>query len=119
MFKQIVDQVKSIELNRFDKIAISLYIFVILGYIIAGALTILTVGGLILIGGAFYTYKGKILTSVAWYIMADFCWIANAIDIGDMQGAIFVTVGVIFGTIATFKMKNGHMDSELKHKEKE
>ena len=119
MYKQIFAQIKSIQLNTFDKVAISTYIIVFLGYVYAGTLTILTVGGLILIGGAFYTYKGKILTSVAWYIMADFCWIANAVDIGDVQGAIFVTVGVIFGIIATFKMKNGHMDTELKHKEKE
>lgn len=119
MFKQILEQVKSIDFNTFDKIAVSTYIIVFLGYIYAGALTILTVGGLILIGGAFFTYKGKILTSVAWYILADFCWVANAIAINDIQGAVFVTVGVIFGTLATYKMNNGHMDSELQHKVKD
>lgn len=119
MIKHIFNQIISIQLNTFDKIAISTYIIVFLGYIYAGALTILTVGGLILIGGAFFTYKGKILTSVAWYILADFCWVANAIAINDIQGAIFVTVGVIFGTIATYKMNNGHMDSELQHKDKD
>jgi hypothetical protein len=118
MFKTILEQVKSIDFNTFDKLAILIYVLVVFGYVYAGALTILTVGGLILIGGAFFTYKGKILTSVAWYILADFCWVANAIAIDDIQGGIFVTVGVIFGVLATYKMNNGHMGHELDHKGK-
>jgi len=119
VFNQIFEQIKSIQLNTFDKVAVIVYLMVFFGYLIVGALTILTVGGLILIGGAFFTYKGKILTSVAWFILADFCWVANAITIGDIQGGIFVSVGVLFGMLATYKMHSGHMGNELEHKGKE
>lgn len=119
MFKHWIDQVKSIQLNNFDKIAIMIYVAVALVYIISGAITVLTLGGLILMGGAFFTYKGKIFVAVAWYLIADFCWVWNAISISDYQGAIFVTIGVIFGVLASAKMKNGHMESELKHKVKD
>lgn len=118
MFKQIIQQIKSIQLNRFDKVAITIYFMVFFGYLFSGALTILTVGGLILIGGAFFTYKGKILTSVVWFITADFCWVANAVSIGDIQGGVFVAFGVLFGVLATYKMHSGHMGNELEHNEK-
>jgi len=118
VYNQLLEQVKGININTFDKIAIISYFILVLGYIFSGELTVLTVGGLILIGGAFFTYKGKIFIAVAWYLMADACWIWNAIAIDDIQGAVFVTIGVIFGVISSYKMKNGHMESELKHKDK-
>lgn len=117
--KKIISQLKSIQLNRFDKIAISIYLLIIATYILSGALTILTLGGLLLMGGAFFTYKGKIFLAVLWYLIADVCWIINAFHINDFHGVFFITVGIIFGALASIKMKNGDMDSELKHKVKD
>lgn len=116
MFDKLVNQLKNIKLNRYDKIAITLYFIIIVVYIAIGSMTVLTAGGLILMGGAFFTYKGKMFLAVTWYLLADFCWVINAIQINDFQGAIFVTVGIMFGAIASFKMKNGHMESELRHR---
>ena len=78
-------------------------------------MTALTAGGLIIIGGSFFTYKGKILVAVVWYLIADICWILNAITNNDIHGTFFITIGIVFGAIATFKMNNGKMESELQH----
>lgn len=113
----MLEQLKTINLNKFDKISIIIYFTIVIGYIITNQLTILTIGGLLLMVGAFFTYKGKIFIAVIWYLLADTCWIINAILINDLQGAIFVAIGIVFGAIASIKMKRGNMESELKHKD--
>lgn len=119
MFSHFYNQLMSVKLNTLDKIAIGIYIAAFAVMMIIGNLGVLTVGGMILIGGAFFVYKGKIFVSVMWYLIADFCWVINAYYADDIQGAIFVTVGVILSLIATVKMHTGKMESELAHKEED
>lgn len=112
MTNDIISQLKTIRLNVFDKIFLFVYA-IIVAYMIYNGVTVLTIGGFVLICGAFLTYKGQIFLATASYIFADLCWIFNAWYGHDIQGVIFIAAGILFGILATYKMKNGHMKKDL------
>ncbi len=70
-------------------------------------LSAITIGGLILWMGGYFTYIGNIFFGVISYAGADVCWLINAYQHGDIFGAITVTVGIIIGILVTIKMQRG------------
>ena len=76
------------------------------------------IGGLLLIIGAYLTYKGKIYQSVFVYLFADFCWIIMAYEREDIWGVVSITIGVIFGVLAFVKMQNGEMNKSLNEEDR-
>jgi hypothetical protein len=79
-------------------------------------LSFATIGGLLLIVGAYFTYKGEILTSVSVYIFADIIWIILGIQSGDFVGAGLIFVGAFLGILAWVKMNSGIFRKNL-HKD--
>ena len=75
--------------------------------------TYAVIGGILLNIGAYLTYKGKIYESVFVFLLADICWVAMAYIRSDYLGAFFITVGVIFGLLAFYKMQTGKMRKNL------
>lgn len=76
-------------------------------------ITFAVIGGLLLNVGAYLTLKGKIYEAVIVYLFADACWVAVAYERDDFLGTLFTIVGVIFGFLAFWKMKNGEMNKNL------
>lgn len=68
-----------------------------------------TIGGLLMILGAFFTFKGEIFKSVTTYLTADVIWIAIALKHDDITGAVFITLGFILGFGAFIKMNSGKL----------
>lgn len=66
-----------------------------------------TIGGILLIIGSFFTYKGNILLSVIIYFCADLCWFGIAISTGDYLGASLVLIGMALGIGVFIKMHKG------------
>ncbi len=110
--KDVFNQAKSIQLNLWDKLFLTGFTLIVL-YLFIGGMTVLTFGGIVLIYGAFLTYKGQIYLSVGTYLMADFCWVYNAWGQADFRGVLFIAIGIVFGVLATAKMKMGHMERDL------
>jgi len=108
----ILKQLKTINLNIFDKLFLGFFTTLVIYMIITG-MSVLTIGGIVLIYGAFLTYKGQIFIATGSYLAADFCWILNAWASADIQGVAFIGTGIFFGIIATYKMKSGHMNKDL------
>lgn len=77
-------------------------------------MTLGTFAGIMLIIGAFFTYKGKIFLAVCIYLIADVCWAIMSYTIEDYQGAIFISIGMLLGILATIKMNTGVMRKDLK-----
>jgi hypothetical protein len=84
--------------------------------ILLGMISFATVGGLLLIAGAYFTYKGEILTSVSIYIFADIIWILLGIQSGDFVGAGLIFIGGVLGILAWLKMNSGVFNKTL-HKD--
>jgi len=108
----IIKQFRMIHLNIWDKLFLILFTVFVLWYML-NAMTILAFGGIVLIYGAFLTYKGQIFLAIGAYLTADMCWIINAYMNGDWQGSVLISIGMIFGILATYKMKNGDMEKDL------
>jgi len=83
-------------------------------YLIATIASYLTFGGLILILGAWFVFKGEIFVATFAYLTADAMWIINAYQLGDMQGALFISVGMALGIGATYKMQIGKFAKNIK-----
>ncbi len=77
-------------------------------------LGIATIGGIMLIIGAYFVYRGEIFRSVLIYLMADCIWFTLGILSGDYIGATLIAIGAILGFLAFLKMKNGTMRKDLK-----
>jgi len=75
------------------------------------------IGGILLNVGAFLTFRGKIYEAVAVYLFADFCWIVMAWQRDDFWGVVSISVGVLFGLLAFFKMRSGKMSKSINKKE--
>jgi len=110
--QDILKQIKLIHLNLWDKIFLSIMIFVTI-LLFYNDITALTIGGLILIYGAFLTYKGQIYLSVGTYLIADACWVYNAWENNDLKGVLMISIGIFFGILSTIKMRLGHMEKDL------
>lgn len=70
-------------------------------------------GGVFLIIGAYYVYKGNILYSVRLYFIADCMWVIIAIQSGDIFGGCVIIIGMLFGLLAFLKMNFGVMRKNL------
>lgn len=110
--KDVAQQLKTIQLNLWDKLFL-MGLTLLTIWLFVGGMSILTFGGLVLIYGAFLTYKGQIYLSAFTYLTADFCWVYNAWGHDDFKGVVFISVGIVFGMLATYKMKNGYMEKDL------
>jgi hypothetical protein len=74
-------------------------------------------GGIFLNIGAYLTFKGRIFQAVIAYLLADICWVVMAYERDDFWGIISITVGVIFGLLAFYKMKIGVLRKTLEKEE--
>ena len=72
-----------------------------------------TIGGIFLIIGALFTFKGKINYAIMSYFIADIAWVFLAYNTGDTQGTIFVAIGMALGLGAFIKMNLGIMRKNL------
>ena len=71
-------------------------------------------GGLLIILGSFFVSRGEIFKSVFAFAIADICWIFLALASGDIYGAVTVTIGMIFGIVAFYRMHKGQIRKDLK-----
>ena len=74
-------------------------------------------GGLLLILGAFFVFKGDIFKSVGIYFVADICWVVLAYQHNDYLGMIFISIGMLLGVGAFIKMNTGVFNKTLHRKE--
>jgi len=75
-----------------------------------------TIGGILLITGAYFVYRGEIYKSMYMYLAADVVWISLSILSGDIIGALFVFVGATLGTLAFIKMNKGTFNKTIHKK---
>lgn len=73
-----------------------------------------TIGGILLIVGAWFTYRGNIYLSIILYFAADCCWLSIALSTGDYFGSALVTLGMILGVGVFIKMNTGIFVKNLK-----
>ena len=71
-------------------------------------------GGLLLILGAYFVFKGEIFKSVFVYFVADICWCLLAYNNQDYIGLLLITIGMLLGLGAFLKMNYGAMRKSLK-----
>jgi hypothetical protein len=88
-------------------IVFSLTLYFIVAISLFFGLTSITIGGFLLIVGAWYIYSGNMYFSVMSYMGADACWLHNAYLNDDLLGAVTVTIGIMTGLVVTYKMKVG------------
>jgi len=77
-------------------------------------MTIATLGGIFLIIGAWFVFKGNVYMSVGMYFIADIMWVIIAFQSGDISGSIIVLIGMLFGLAAFLKMNFGVMRKTLR-----
>jgi len=75
------------------------------------------VGGITLILGAYFLYKGKALYSLFFYLIADLCWVLLAIQTKNIFGSITILIGIVFSLGVFYKMNSGIFVTDL-HKDK-
>lgn len=115
-FDKMKNFIKELEIDRIDYSFFVLYSFIIIYYIAIGSFTSLTIGGLLLVFGAWLVYKGEIFVSIFLYLTADVMWVINAFHQNDYSGAFFIFLGMLLGILATFKMQLGSMAKNLRIK---
>ena len=76
-------------------------------------MTTAMIGGILLMIGAFWVYKGNIFRSVMFYTVADIIWIMLALQAGDFIGAGMITVGGLLGFMAFLKMHKGEFKKTI------
>lgn len=76
-------------------------------------MSIALLGGILLILGAFFTFKGEVMKAVGIYFLADFCWVYIAFMTGDILGGTMVFIGMLLGLAAFLKMNFGKMRKTL------
>jgi len=72
-----------------------------------------TIGGILLILGAYALFKGKLLWSVGLYGVADIMWALLAYKQKDTFGMLCVIIGLIFGLFVFIKSKKGEFVRDL------
>lgn len=76
-------------------------------------MSVALLGGILLILGAFFTFKGQVMQAVGIYFLADFCWVYIAFASGDIIGGVMVFIGMLLGLGAFLKMNFGKMRKTL------
>lgn len=74
-------------------------------------------GGLCLILGNYFTYKGNIFRAIQVFLLADIAWLWLAISTGNIFGIVTVTIGVVLSFIVFWKMFYGHFHKTI-HKDR-
>ena len=77
-------------------------------------MTVATLGGIILVIGAYFVFKGKMFEASIVYFIADICWFTLAIQNNDYLGALLVTIGTLLSMGAFYKMHKGIFHKSLK-----
>ncbi len=77
-------------------------------------MSVATIGGILLILGAWFTYKGNIYLSIILYFIADICWFIIALNSGDILGSGLVALGMLLGIGVFLKMNKGVFVKNLK-----
>lgn len=82
----------------------------------------LFIGGLLLILGAFFSWRGYIQYSIITYAVADVFWLLNALESGNTWGSVTIAIGFTLGVLTYIKMhvgvfhKNLKVDKDVKNK---
>lgn len=76
-------------------------------------------GGILLILGAFFVYRGNIFGSVVLYLFADVCWLIMSISSGNIIGSVLIFIGMILGLLAFLKMNSGEFNKHISKESKE
>ncbi len=74
------------------------------------------VGGILLVLGAVFMYRGLAMYSVLTYALADICWLVISIQVGDILGGILILIGLILGILVYIKMNKGIFVKDLHNK---
>jgi hypothetical protein len=74
-----------------------------------------TLGGLLLILGAYALFKGKVFYSVFIYFLADIMWAILAYQAGDIFGTFAIAIGMLLGLGVFYKMNSGIFIKDLKN----
>jgi len=77
-------------------------------------LSIISIGGLMLIFGAKYMNLGNVFYSTIYYIGADLCWSINAFNSNDYFGAFTVNLGILVGLSVLYRMNKGSFVKSLR-----
>jgi len=77
-------------------------------------ISVISIGGILLILGAGFIYFGKVYYSTLMYALADICWGINAYQNEDMFGFITVIIGILVGAAVMIKMQKGIFHKNLK-----
>ena len=72
-----------------------------------------TIGGILLILGAFALWKGNLRWSVGLYFFADTMWVWLAYKQGDMFGTFAISLGMLFGLLVWLKSHRGEFVKDL------
>lgn len=93
-----------------------IFFIIALGVILltSNFVSILTVGGILLVFGASYVYVGNIFYSVITYAIGDICWLYNAYEHDDFVGVISISFGIIVGILVTNKMRIGKFRKSIR-----
>lgn len=74
-----------------------------------------TIGGLLLILGAIFAFRGEMHRAAIPYFVGDLVWMYLAYNQGDIQGTIIIIIGTLLGVGAFIKMQTGRMRKSLKN----
>ncbi len=97
--------------NKWVFLGLLISFFIIL---IVPSMSILTLGGITLLFGAWYVYTGNIFYSVISYGLADICWIINAIEHKDYSGSVMIGLGILAGLAVMYKMQSGIFNKTIR-----
>ena len=70
-------------------------------------------GGLLMMLGSFWTYRGNIEYAIVTYAIADFAWIYNAWILGDIFGAFTILFALLLGIGVYYKMQKGTFNKTI------
>jgi uncharacterized membrane protein len=71
------------------------------------------VGGILLIIGAFFMYRGLAMYSILTYFLADIAWAVMSYQNKDYIGLLFVIIGMLLGFGVFLKMHTGFFVKNL------
>lgn len=72
-------------------------------------------GGIFLIIGSYFLYKGYAFYSIIVYFFADLCWLGISILNHAWFGSMAIAIGIIFSVGTWFKMNKGIFKKTLFH----
>ena len=72
-----------------------------------------TIGGIMLILGAYALYRGSLMWSVGLYFFADIMWVILAYKQEDIFGTFAISLGMLLGLLVFLKSKRGEFVKDL------